>query len=335
MLASTAQPSPLAPQVLAVQGLTYRYGDRLALSDLEFDVRRGEILGLLGPNGAGKSTLFGLLTGLSRPQAGRILLDGEPLSPEDGLFRASLGVVFQRPSLDGKLTARENLELAAQLFGVPRGERRSRAIELLAWMELSERERERVETFSEGMKRRLELARALVHRPRLLVMDEPTQGLDEGAFQKTWARLRELKRREGLAVVLATHRADEAEQCDRLAVLHRGVRIALNTPEALRASAGGDRVVIEADDAGALGPILSERFGVEPRVAGHTLVFEASRAHELVPRLVEALPAGRVRAISVRRPTLADAFLRLTGTALEDDRRASPVGQAYREEASA
>ncbi|HEY3444721.1 MAG TPA: ABC transporter ATP-binding protein [Myxococcales bacterium] len=306
--------------MLSVSELSYRYGERQALSGLSFEVRRGEILGLLGPNGAGKSTLFALLTGMARPQAGQILLDGEPLSPEEGRFRASVGVVFQRPSLDAKLTARENLELVAQLFGVPREDRRRRSAELLSWMELADRAGDRVETFSEGMKRRLELARALVHRPRLLVMDEPTQGLDEGAFQKTWARLHELKRREGLAVVLATHRADEAEQCDRLAVLHRGVRVALDTPEALRARAGGDRVVVEAEAAAELATTISARFGVLPRLSGHALIFEAEKAHELVPRLVEALPLGRVRSISVRRPTLADAFLLLTGTSLEEEK---------------
>jgi ABC-2 type transport system ATP-binding protein len=304
------------PPVLEVRSLGYAYGERQALRGVSFSVGRGEILGLLGPNGAGKSTALQILTGMARPGSGEILLDGEPLSPTEGRFRAALGIVFQRPSLDGKLTARENLELGAELFGLPRDERRARALELLAWMELADRAGERVERFSEGMKRRLELARALVHRPRILVMDEPTQGLDEGAFQKVWARLRDLKHRAGLAVVLATHRADEAEQCDRLAILHRGVRIALDTPEGLKAGLGGDRVIVQADRPEELAPIVRARFGLAVSVRAGELAFETERAHELVPRLVEEFPAGRLKSVSLRCPTLADAFLARTGAAL-------------------
>lgn len=305
---------------LSVRGLSFRYGDRQALSSLSFDVGRGEIVGLLGPNGAGKSTTFQLLTGMARPQAGEVQLGGQALSPTDGRFRGALGVVFQRPSLDAKLTARENLELGAELFGVPRAERRRRASELLDWMELAPRADERVERFSEGMKRRLELARALVHRPRVLVMDEPTQGLDEGAFRKFWARLRELRRREGLAVLLATHRADEAEQCDRLVVLHRGACVAEGTPETLRARVRGDLVVVEAARAEELAPDIEAIVGIAPRAHAHEVVFEAARAHELVPRLVEAFAPGRLQSVSIRRPTLADAFLKLTGFALAQER---------------
>jgi ABC-2 type transport system ATP-binding protein len=304
--------------ILSVRGLGHSFGNRIAVEDLSFEVGRGELVGVLGPNGAGKTTTFQVLTGMLRPSSGEILLDGEQLSPSDSRFRAALGVVFQRPSLDGKLTARENLELGAELFGVPGRERRARADELLTWMELADRSAERVERLSEGLKRRLELVRALVHRPRLLIMDEPTQSLDEGAFQKTWARLRELKRREGLAVVLATHRADEAEQCDRLVVLHHGRRVAFDRPEALRAMVGGDLVEVGAERPGELASQIAERFGATPRVHGQKLTFEVAKAHEIVPRLVEAFPAGRLDSVSIRRPTLADAFLKLTGFALED-----------------
>ncbi|MBI5545425.1 MAG: ABC transporter ATP-binding protein [Deltaproteobacteria bacterium] len=307
------RPSPR----LEVRGLSFRYGDHQALRAVSFAVGRGECLGLLGPNGAGKTTLLQVLTGMVGLQEGEILLEGERLRPAQGQFRAALGVVFQRPSLDGKLTARENLELGAELFAVPRAERRRRAQELLSFSDLAERADERIERFSEGMKRRLEIARALVHRPKLLLMDEPTQGLDEGAFQRVWARLHGLKRSEGLAIVLATHRADEADQCDRLAILHHGEMLALETPDALRSRVGGDLVVVEASRLEELAGILSERFAVAPQLDARSLWFEAPRAHELVPRLVEVLPAGRLRSIAVRRPTLADGFLKVTGAALE------------------
>ncbi|WP_176063929.1 ABC transporter ATP-binding protein [Anaeromyxobacter diazotrophicus] len=310
---------PAAPPRLAVRDLAFRYGDREVLRRVSFEVAPGEILGLLGPNGAGKSTLFSILTGLLLPSGGAIRLDGQEVPPGARALRARLGVVFQAPSLDAKLTALENLTLGGLLFGLGRREARDRARELLSAAGLADRASDQAGKLSGGMRRRLELGRALVHRPAILLMDEPTTGLDAAAFRQTWQAVHALREREGLTVLLTTHRPDEAEACDRLAVLARGRVVATGTPEALRARVPGDVVTIEADDPAALARDIRERLGLEARPGPHGVQVERERGHELVPRLVEAFPRGRFRAVALRRPSLADAFLALTGEALEDD----------------
>lgn len=329
---ATAQPftaeAPPGPALLRVAGLCRSHGTRKALSDLSFEVARGEIFGFLGPNGAGKTTAFQVLTGLSHADSGRVYLDGCALSPLSFAYRVGLGVVFQRASLDGKLSARENLDLAASLYGLARPERERRAAHLLDVVGLLERADEPVEHLSEGMKRRLEVIRALIHGPKLLVMDEPTQGLDEGSFQRTWELLLSLRKSERLTILLATHRADEAERCDRLAILSSGKLVACGTPDALKSRVGGDVITVEAEDAATLAAEIAGRFAVSPVLAEGKVMFESLRAHELIPRLVEAFPAGRLRSVAMRRPTLADAFLKLTGTALAE---ASPFFEEEKE----
>ncbi len=311
-----APPGREAPR-LAAAGIAFSYGERAVLREISFDVAAGEILGFLGPNGAGKSTLFSILAGLLAPAAGTLFLDGRRLPFGSRHLRARTGVVFQEPSLDGKLGARENLLLMASLFGMRRGEARARADRLLEAAGLSDRARERVERLSGGMRRRLELARALIHRPAILLLDEPTTGLDAAAFRRTWEALLELRREEGLTLVLTTHRPDEAERCDRLAVIHEGRVVACEPPASLRARVEGDVISIEAEDAGPLAAEIAARFGIAARLATGGVVMERERGHELVPRLVEAFPAGRFHSVSVRPPTLADAFVRLTGGSLE------------------
>ena len=284
----------------------------------------GEILGLLGPNGAGKSTLFSILAGLLVPATGALLLDGDAVPAGARSLRARMGVVFQSPSLDAKLTAEENLVLGGQLFGLARAPARVRARELLAAAGLADRSREAAGKLSGGLQRRLELARALVHRPSILLMDEPTNGLDAAAFRQTWDAIERLRREDGVTVLLTTHRPDEAEACDRLAVLAAGRVVATGTPEALRSRVAGDVITIEADDAAALAAQVTARFHLPARAGPGSVHVERERGHELVPRLVEAFPPGRFRAISVRRPTLADAFLAITGRHLEQDE--SPEG---------
>jgi ABC-2 type transport system ATP-binding protein len=224
-----------------------------------------------------------------------------------------MGVVFQEPSLDAKLTAEENLRLGAALFLVPRAEARIRTAGLLRAAGLEDRAREPVGRLSGGMRRRLEIARALVHRPEVLLLDEPTTGLDALAFRRTWEALRGLRGSGGTTVVLTTHRPDEAAQCDRLAILSRGRIIAVETPASLLARVSGDVVVVEAADATTLAEEIASRFAVPARASGEVISIERDRGHELVPRLVEAFPPGRFRSVSVRRPGLADAFLRITG----------------------
>jgi ABC-2 type transport system ATP-binding protein len=287
---------------LRLEGLTRRFGGRIAVDGLTLDIARGEVFGFLGPNGAGKSTTFHLLTGL--------------LAPDDGRVRQRLGVVFQDPSLDDKLTALENLRLGAALYGLSGKRAQSRIDELLALVELGDRAREPVERFSGGMKRRLEIARVLLHEPEILIMDEPSRGIDAPTQRRIWEQLLELRRAQRTTILLTTHQPDEAEYCDRIAVLDGGRVIACDTPEALRQQVGGDVVILDGAEPDALAAEVAAKFALAPRVVDGAVVIETPRGHELIPRLVEQLPPGRLRAVALRRPTLADTFVHLTGRGL-------------------
>jgi len=306
----------VSPDFLLADGIVHRYGDRTVLDGLSFSVARGEAFGFLGPNGAGKTTAFHVLCGLLLPTAGTLRLAGEPVRPGDRRLRTRMGVVFQSLSLDLKLTARENLLLGAALYRIPRAEAKKRADELLALVELADRAGDAVQKFSGGMRRRLEIARALIHRPEILVMDEPTSGLDEATFQRTWVRLHELRARESLTILLTTHRPEEAEKCDRLAVLAGGRIVACETPDQLRQRVSGDIVTIEADAPDEIAREVAEKFGVAARVSEGRVVIERERGHELIPRLVEAFPPGRLRTVGMRRPSLGDVFVKITGEEL-------------------
>lgn len=312
-------PSEAKP-LLRIEGLTRRFGDRVALNALSFQVSQGEIFGLLGPNGAGKSTAFQILACILRPDAGNVFLEGRRLELDDAGLRTRMGVVFQRGSLDDQLTARENLMLGARLYDVPRSEARRRVDAMFDLIELADRAKERVAGWSGGMKRRLELARALVHRPQILLMDEPTQGLDESSFRRFWAHVKALRESEGLTVLLTTHRPEEAEQCDRLAILDTGKLIASDTPRALAARMGGDVITLEAEDPDAVAETLGSELGLSAVIVEGRVQIERREGHALVPRLVEAFPPRTLLSISLRKPTLADVFLKLTGHSLGADR---------------
>jgi ABC-2 type transport system ATP-binding protein len=308
--------------ILAIHGLSASRGDRSVLRETTFDVRRGEFFGLLGPNGAGKTTLFRILIGLLEPSAGKITLEGRPLAPRDREFRARVGVVFQDPALDAKLTVRENLRLAARLYGVPRSARDARIEALLERLDVADRLRDPVGTLSGGLRRRVEIARALIHEPGLLLLDEPTTGLDASAFRKTWDLLDGLRRERGIALLVTTHLPHEAERADRLAVLDRGRIVASGTPDELRARVRGDFVVLEGDDLEAIVATLAGRMDLESRILDGRVLVEIEDGHTWVPRIVEALPPGALRSVGLRRPGLAEAFLEVTGHELAEERPA-------------
>jgi len=316
--------------LLEITGLQVAYGDRVVLRDLSFVVGRGEVFGLLGPNGSGKSTTFSVLTGMLAPQAGSLRFDGRDVAPGDRNLRTQTGVVFQRPSLDGSLTARENLNLAGALHALPKAEIRDRTAEMLEFADLTDRADDAVKTLSGGMRRRLELARGLMHRPRLLLLDEPTTGLDEASFQRTWRRLEALRAEAGVSMLVSTHRPDEAARCDRIALVDDGRVVACDTPQNLQQAVRGDVVSLEGVQPEEIAAEVQSRFDLEPRIHDGAVEFVCERGHELVPRLVEAFPAGRLQAIHLHRPSLADVFLQLTGNELLNDLPEPPSAKKER-----
>ena len=307
-----------APAPLSAQGISLTLGSRVVLSDVSFSVGEGEVFGILGPNGSGKTSLMRCLSGLMRQDIGAVRLSGELLGDKNRDARAKMGVVFQDPSLDAKLTVQENLELGARLFNVRGNEAKERVADLLKFIELSERADDPCGILSGGLKRRVELARALIGNPSVLLLDEPTTGLDMHAFERTWQRLLALRDSRGMSLLVTTHRADEAAFCDRLAILDRGRIIACDTPQNLLKKVSGDVISIEAERPDALAQQLEEHFELRARVIDDRIEIEVEDAHLLIPRLVEALPTGRLRAVTMRRPSLADAFFHLTGRGLGD-----------------
>jgi ABC-2 type transport system ATP-binding protein len=297
---------------VSVRGLSHRYGERLALDGLDFDVRRGEVFGLLGPNGGGKTTLFRILATLLPVVEGTVSLLGRDVTAEQHAVRRRIGVTFQSPSLDPRLTVRENLVHQSRLYGLRGREARTRIDDLVERLGLGDRTRDRVESLSGGLARRVEIAKGLLHDPQLLLLDEPSTGLDPGARHDLWILLRRLRDDRGVTVLVTTHLMEEAERCDRLGILDRGRLVALGTPDELRASVGGDQIVIRCHDPAALAPQLAARFGVEPTRVGDTLRLERDRGHELLRDVVEAFPDA-VTSIALGRPTLEDVFIARTG----------------------
>ena len=312
---------------LVVSDLHHAFGSRQVLNGLQFEVSSGEVFGLLGPNGSGKSTTLAILAGLQPLQRGSITINKRDLTPTDRRVRTELGVVFQSPSLALTLTPRDNLKMAAGLHGIPSAEAATLAEDGLQRVGLTDRGDDPVKQLSGGMRRKLDLARALIHRPSILLMDEPTSGLDEAAFRATWQTLDELRRDAGITIILSTHRSEEAERCDRLAVLAEGRALVTDTPSALRARLHGDLIVLDASSPAGLLDDVSDRFDVSGVLQNGHVLIQCEHGHELIPRLVEAFPDGRLRSVSLRQPTLADAFLEITGQSLVRE-RTTPEGRA-------
>jgi ABC-2 type transport system ATP-binding protein len=295
-----------------VEGLRHFYGSREALAGVSFRVSRGEIYGFLGPNGGGKTTLFKVLSTLMPAGGGTVRVLGRDLRGDLRPVRRCLGIAFQRASLDPKLTVAENLRHHGHLYGLMGATLRGQAQAVLARLGLADRAADLVETLSGGLQRRVELAKSLLHRPELLLLDEPTTGLDPGARRDFMTYLHELRAQDGVTVLLTTHFFEEAERCDRIGILHRGRLVATGAPEELRGRIGGDVVEIRAKDPEGLRKKIRDRFGGEPVLVDGTLRLERPRGHELARELVEAFP-GEVQGVTFGQPTLEDVFIHLTG----------------------
>jgi len=301
--------------VVEVEGLRYAYRDREALAGVTFAIPPGEIFAVLGPNGSGKTTLFKILSTLVPPMDGSVCLFGHDLRREAHRVRQHLGVVFQHPSLDRHLTVLENLLHHGHLHGLWGSALRRRALATLEWLGVGERARDRVGTLSGGLQRRAELAKVLVHRPELLVLDEPSTGLDPGARRDFRAILHRLRDEEQVTILLTTHLIEEAEQCDRVGVLHEGQLVAVGDPERLKASVRGDVVVIHAAHPGMVQAKLRERFGCEAMLVDGALRVEHPSGPDFVRAVAEAFP-DEVKSVAFGKPTLDDVFVQMTGRRL-------------------
>jgi ABC-2 type transport system ATP-binding protein len=317
---TAAQRWSAAVPAIRAAGVTHVYGSRQALVDLSLDIRRGELFAVLGPNGGGKTTLFRLLSTLIRLQTGSVSVLGCDLARQPHAVRARIGVVFQAPSLDRKLTVAENIRLQASLYGLSGRELARRLDELLDHFALRERARELTERLSGGLRRRVELAKGLIHRPQLLLLDEPSTGLDPAARSDLWQYLRHLQREEGTTIVLTTHYLDEADGADRLAILNEGRLVALGAPDELRSSIGGDSITIDTSEPELPAEAIRQQFALPARVVEDAVRLEVPDGHQWIARLVEAFP-GRTTAIRLGKPTLEDVFIARTGHRFWRERR--------------
>jgi ABC-2 type transport system ATP-binding protein len=301
--------------IVSVENLIHRYGDRAALDGLSLNVPEGVIFGLLGPNGGGKSTLFRILATLMAPTSGTVTVAGHDVVKNADEVRRHIGVVFQTQSLDKKLTVGENLRAQGHLYALSGSELAGRIDDAVTRLGLKERMDDITESLSGGLKRRVEIAKALLHRPEVLLMDEPSTGLDPGARRELADYIKDLRDRRGVTILLTTHILDEAEHCDQLLLLHEGRRVAEGAPAELKARVGGDVVVVEVADPAAVSKELQSRLGVESTVVEGGLRIEIDNGHKFVADVVEAFP-GAVESVALHKPTLEDVFLDETGATI-------------------
>jgi len=302
--------------IVSVEQLSHSYGARQALSDLSFQVQEATVFGLLGPNGGGKSTLFRILATMMEPDAGLVTVAGYDVERQPDQVRRRIGVVFQSQSLDRKLTVWENLSAQGHLYGLSGAALRERIGVVLERLGLADRHGDIVETLSGGLRRRVEIAKALLHQPSVLLMDEPSSGLDPGARRELMDYVTELRDQHGVTVLITTHILDEAERCDRLLLLHQGRRVAEGSPAELKARVGSDVVVLEVKDPESVGSQISERFGQTAHRVDGALRVKIGNGHRFITEVVEAFP-GAIQSIALHKPTLEDVFLDETGVGFD------------------
>jgi ABC-2 type transport system ATP-binding protein len=307
----------ISPPAIEVEDLVKSYGEIDAVSGVSFTVSPGEVFGFLGPNGAGKSTTINMLCTLAKPTSGAARVSGFDVVTQRDDVRRHIGLVFQDPTLDGYLTAAQNLRLHGELYAIDRGVVPERMRQMLEMVDLWDRRDQTVMTFSGGMRRRLEIARGLMHSPRVLFLDEPTIGLDPQTRSSIWRYIRALQQTEGTTIFMTTHYMDEAEFCDRIAIMDQGEIVVLDTPEALKAAVGADRVMLGTADNDAALAALQDRFGIDAAVAEDAVTFHVESGEAFVPRLFAELGVA-ITSVAVSRPTLDDVFMRYTGSTIRD-----------------
>ncbi len=300
-----------------VEELRKSYDGFEAVRGISFEVGAGEVFGFLGPNGAGKSTTISMLCTLTGPTGGRASVAGHDVATERDDVRRHIGLVFQDPTLDGNLTGSQNLKMHAELYGVQKDLVDPRMEQVLRMVALWERKDQKVQTYSGGMRRRLEIARGLMHSPRVLFLDEPTVGLDPQTRASIWGYIRELKENEDITIFMTTHYMDEAEFCDRIAIIDHGEIVAIDTPEALKGAVGTDTVRIHTDDDALAIERLAERFNIEATMSQGAVTFGVASGEEFVPRLFAELGVS-IKSVNVARPTLDDVFMKFTGSSIRD-----------------
>jgi len=303
--------------IIEVEELSRNFGQLVAVDKVSFQVAEGEIFGFLGPNGAGKTTTINMLCTLLTPSGGRATLCGHDVIKERSEVRRCIGLVFQEPTLDEYLTAEQNLRFHAYAYKIPKEIREKRISELLEMVDLTDRRKSKVRTFSGGMKRRLEIARGLLHSPQVIFLDEPTLGLDPQTRRHIWDYVQTLRKQNNLTIFLTTHYMDEAENCDRITIIDHGRIIALDTPDKLKDALGGDMVTLQAEDNGAAALELKERYNLSPIIENGTITFTISQGDKFLPKLIGNFNQPLL-SINVRRPTLDDVFLQKTGRAIRD-----------------
>ena len=309
-------------KAIETNSLTKRFDKMIAVEDVNLEVDQGEIFGLLGPNGAGKSTFISMLCTILKPTSGTARVEGYDIVSQASDVRRSIGIVFQDPSIDDKLTGMENMELHADLYDVPRDVMHTRIDEVLKLVELEDRASSFVNTYSGGMRRRLEIARSLIHYPRVLFLDEPTVGLDPQSRDHIWSYIRDLKKRENITIILTTHYMEEADKlCDRIAIIDRSRIIALDTPHNLKSKLEGETIIIESSDNKLLSKKVKEgKLADTVMETGKEVILTVGNAHTALARIVELAVSVDIYIdnISIREPDLDDAFMFFTGREIRE-----------------
>ncbi len=304
--------------IIEVKNLTKKFKNLTAVDNVSFKVNRGEIFGFLGPNGAGKTTTINMLTTLLKPTSGQALINGFDSVKDKDKVRSSIGLIFQDPSLDDKLTAKENLKFHAWLYGESDEKMNRRIDEMLELLDLANRKKDLVETYSGGMKRRLEIARGLLHYPKVLFLDEPTIGLDPQTRARIWEYIMQLRQKEDITMFMTTHYLDEAEYCDRIAIMDNGTIIAIDTPKQLKATIGGDVITLAADNIDLAVREIKDEFGLSANKKGEEIFLAKERGEEFIPRLFQSLSVN-IKSVDLRKPTLNDVFLKMTGREIRNE----------------